>query len=215
MPQVNDELMNSLASLEPVLSASAKKSLKSIFTIMEAYPGKSLPEIEKLIGSLRKLERTTIDGMITRAQQLCDGRSDESIDFFLKDLKSVNATDLKKIGKGLFIELNGKKEQVLAEMKIWIESNGEIKPKTAQEIDEEAAREFSSQVKMSMDRVTAENINQIVSLTEEAAKKLSTSGFKEFARQLNITVNGSKAGMKKQVINFAKSLAVSHAQTQF
>ena len=211
----NDEFLKAISGLEPVLSSSAKKSLQSIFAIVEAYPGKSLTEIAKLVGSLKKMERTTVNGMIDRAQKLCSGQSDENIEFFLKDFKGISTTDIKKIGKGLFLEFGGKKDEMLSAMRRWIESGGEIKPKTAAEKEADAALEYSQLIKDEVSNVTTNNVDSILEVVDGAYKALKVKGFEAFGKQIGITLDGTKAKMKKQAVDFIKSLAVSHTQTQF
>ena len=40
-------------------------------------------------------------------------------------------------------------------------------------------------------------------------------GFRAFAKELGVTVTGTKPAMKKQLKDFVSGLAVTHVQTQF
>ena len=98
---------------------------------------------------------------------------------------------------------------------IWIDSGGTIAPPTAKEKEEQTAREFAAPVKPAMSRVDGAHVESILESADRAYKALKVAGFRAFAAELGVPVNGGKAAMKKQFRDFVKRLAVTETQTQF
>ncbi len=227
--------INAILRLSPHLSAPAKKSLSALERILECFPGEPLPQIEKNILALVNLRdcfpgqslsdveknikklikesRARPLGISERAKLFCDGAFSESSEEILKDFTKLNAADGTKVGKLLGFELSGSKSEICEGFQNWLESRGKDVPLTAKERDLECAKKYALDIAHLRNNVTEDNISQVISSVTNAYDNLKLPGFKAFASELGIPVDGTKAAMKKQLANYFKRMAVTHSQT--
>ncbi len=215
MQSSQDDFLTKLLDLEPCLSSSAQKSIRAIRDILNEFPGESLPQIAKQINALVKASRTTVPVIASRAKSLCERQSSETVPTFVDDFRKLSISDLGKVGKKLGIELSGSREEIVDAICEWIESSGRVVPPSARDRELVAAREAALEIKVLMDRVTTDNVDRILTVADKAYKDLKKDGFEEFAKHLGVSVDGTKAIMKKQFKDFVSRLSVTHLQTQF
>ena len=216
MMSKNSDLIKALSALEPVLNTEGKKGIKAILGIQEMFPGEKLSDIEKQIGALLQTTRTTLPIMKERALALCAGEAPSDLTSFLSDAKSLTPTDLKALGKQLKLALEGSKADMLGHLEAWITSRGEIMPPDPLEQEKALGKELGELAKPLMSQLHQENLKQITQLTNDAYKELKKpAGFKEYATALGLEVSGSKAVMKKSLLNMLNRIAVSQKQTDF
>lgn len=234
-----------LVELAPFLGREARNDMRALSGLLESFPGKSLAEIGKQVDSLLAIAglfpgqspaeveksvkllvqqaRTSVPVIANRARALCDRIATETIDEIatetidelLADSRKLSVADLKKVGNKIQIELAGKKDDVLRDLQVWMESGGTVAPLTAKEKEEQEARAFASPLKTLMARVDGANVDTILESADRAYKALKVGGFRAFAAELGVPVDGGKAAMKKQFRDFVKRLAVTETQTQF
>jgi hypothetical protein len=96
----------------------------------------------------------------------------------------------------------------------WIESRGQIVPKSPDEEIAAEGRRLAAPLRALMTHMTPENSDRILQVAETAFK-LKPEGFRAFAKELGVTVTGAKPAMKKQLKDLVSGLAVTHVQTQF
>eukprot|EP00913_Durusdinium_trenchii_P028415 g26643.t1 len=184
------------------------KQIDALLSVARLFPGQSPVEVEKSVRLLVQQARTSVPVVANRARALCERSATETIDQLLVDVRKMSLADLKKLGKKLQIELAGSKDSIVEDVRVWIDSAGTVAPPTAKEKEERAASQFAAELKPLMASVRGESVDAILGKADAAYKALKVGGFRAFAAELGVPVNGGKAAMKKQFHDFVKRLAV-------
>jgi len=208
-------LEGTLLQLEPVLTPPAKKSLGGLRELLELFPNQSLAEIAKTVKSLLDAAQNSLPVVTRRVKEAVEGTSDEPVDKIVASLGKLNAAELKKLGKSLGFELEGKKAELVDGLASWLRSGGQVRPKTKEDRLREAAASYIEEAKPLMQHVDPAVADKLLSIVNRANRDraLGKDGFEIFARQIGITVSGSKAQMKSQVEGFINRLATTYVQT--
>jgi hypothetical protein len=227
------------AALEPYLSAEVRKAGRTLRTVLDLFPGQSLPEIEKAVRSMQAIlalfpgqspaeaekavralqaaAQKDVSALIDRARALVGGGSTESASDLMNGISRLKADELKQLGTSLGLTLAGNKTKQLADIRAWIESGGARRPPTAEERMRQKAKEYAAGFEGRMGALDAQAADQVIRRAEAALadKELGSKGFPVFAELLGISVSGTKAKMMQQFKDSVNRLAVSHGQTQF
>jgi hypothetical protein len=204
-------------ALDPYLSADAKKSSRALRGILDLFPGQSLADVEKTIRSLLASSQSSVPALAERARALIGGASSESAEGLVKSLGKLPTADLKQLGAALSLALTGAKAKMLEDLRIWLVSGGQVAPMTAKDKAMQKAKEYAAGLADRMRALDAQAADEIIAKAERATKDkgLDADGFKEFARLLGVSVDGTKAKMLKQFKDTINRMAVTHGQTQF
>jgi hypothetical protein len=217
MKSTENDLLRFLDATEPLLAGDTKKSLNALRKLLSLFPGSTLPEIEQAVASLLKAAQSTLEAIEIRCRDFRHGRSSESLAVLLKDVKGLSLANLKAVLQKLDILASGKRSELDARLKAWLQGDRRDNlPNDLQEC-EQAGRRRASAIRDAIRRVTPENIGQIREEVNGAYRDdaLGKEGFKAFADELGIPVRGSKDTMLKQVNDFLGRLSVMDVKTRF
>lgn len=212
---MTETLINSLLALEPHLNSSAKRDLQALKKLFHHFPEQNIEDIEKTVQSLIKNSKTSLPVLKKRANSFLNGSNTESIDDFLNDLNSLSTSDLKKFGQLYQIELSGTKKDKIEAIRKWLDSRGEVKPKSAKERAYEKAEQYVGNLPEKMRVIDNQTADEILTGINSIYKELNKDEFQAFAKILGVSVSGTKQNMKKQLDNYVTRAAISHTQTQF
>lgn len=206
-----------LTTLDPLLNNEAKKSLRAFHAILGLFPGQSLGDIEKNIKALLASSSNHVPALAERARTILRGQSSETADALAQVVGKLPSDQLKQLAKALELALAGTKAKMVEDFRVWLESGGRIAPLTKKDKVLRKAREYARDYTERMRSLDARTADEIVARAEQANrdKELGGDGFKEFARLLGVTVDGTKPKMLKQFTDAVNRMAVSHGQTQF
>jgi hypothetical protein len=206
-----------ITALAPYLSPAAHKAGEALRKILELFPGKSLPEIEKAVRSLLAQAQKDVPVLVARAKALVEGTSAEPAADLMKAVSALKTNELKEFGTSFGLALTGTKAKQLADVRAWLESGGRVRPMTAEERTQQKAKEYAAGFEGRMGALDAQAADEVIRRAEAALadKEVGTKGFPAFAKLLGISVSGTKAKMLQQFKDSVNRLAVSHGQTQF
>jgi hypothetical protein len=204
-------------ALDPYLSADAKRFGRALRAILDLFPGQSLAEIEKSIKALLASSQNNVPALAERARGVVGGASSDTAEALVKVVGKLRAEDVKQLGKALGVALAGTKPKMVEDFRVWLESGGRVAPLTAKDKAIQKAKEYAQGLAERMRAVDGQAADEIIARAEEASrdKVLGADGFKEFARLVGVTVDGTKPKMLKQFRDVINQMAVTHGQTQF
>jgi hypothetical protein len=204
-------------ALDPYLSADAKKAFRALRAILDLFPGQSLVDIEKNIKTILSSSQNSVPALAERTRAIISGQSSEAADTLVKVVGKLTTGDLKQLAKALGLALAGNKAKIIEDFRIWLESGGRIAPLTAKDKAMQKAKEYAQGFTERMRTLDVQTADEIIARAEDAGKDkvLGVDGFKEFARLLGVTVDGTKPKMLKQFKEVISQMAVTHGQTQF
>jgi hypothetical protein len=204
-------------ALDPYLSAEAKKSSRALRGILDLFPRQSLADVEKTIRSLLASSQNSVPALAERARTVISGTSQESAEALVKVLSKLPQAELKQLGSALSLAISGTKPKMLEDLTAWLESGGRIVPPTAKDKSMQKAKEYANGILDRMRSIDSHAVDAIFAKAEQASKDrgLDADGFREFARLLGVTVDGTKPKMLKQLKDTVNRMAVTHGQTQF
>ena len=205
-------LIETLHALVPALNTQAQKEVDAVTAILAAFPGKSLKEIPREVAKLKKAAGNEIEEIVSFTSRSLGQLTDDEVDKTLSRLQKLKSADVKRFGAQFQLELTGTKANMLESLSEWLRSGGEKKPLTQTERDSNVANEYVMRAKPLYDRSTPESVAQLLDIVDEVAK-LKVGVLKSFADGIGITVNGSKAKVKAQLVGVIKRRGVSHVQT--
>jgi hypothetical protein len=204
-------------ALDPYLSGDAKKSFRALRAIVDLFPGQSLVDIEKNIKGMISSSQNNAQALAERARALVGGQSSEMPDTLVKVVSKLPVPEIKQLAKALGLALAGTKTKMVEDFRVWLESGGRVAPLTTKDKAMQKAREYTHGLVERMRSLDVQTADEIIARAEQASKDkiLGADGFKEFARLLGVTVDGTKPKMLKQFKEVIGQMAVTHGQTQF
>src|SRR5438045_3196593 len=132
------------AALDPYLGAEARKAGRALRAILDLFPGQSLPEIEKAVRSLQAGAQKDVPALVARARALVEGGAAESASDLMKAVSKLSAGDLKQFGASMGLALTGAKTKQLADIRVWLESGGTVRPLTSEDRTRQKAKEYAA-----------------------------------------------------------------------
>ena len=203
---------NPFEALRPLLNSQMGKELDGLNAIQERFPGKSWKDIAKEIDALAEKVFGDLDAVVRRLSERVAGTSSESMATLEKSLKKLSKSDLVDAGKQLGLECSGTKTQILADLKRWLETGGEYRPKTAAELAAEKLAPLTSEWRRLSQTPSDSATTELLNLIDRACK-LSKKELEAFCDSIGLPFTGTKPKLKKQLQEYVQRLSVSHVQT--
>jgi hypothetical protein len=210
------ELLRELSRVFPHCAPpETLKQIRALRELVEQFPGLTLADIAKIVRSHVASANNSPSAVATRIKGVMEGTSDESVSTIDESLRKMAVADLKKLGHGLGLELDGVKGAVVATILEWIESGGSIRPRTKAEIAAEEAEPYIAQARPLMKEVNPHAADKLLAILRDVTgdRSVDKDGLAAFLAALDIPVSGSKAQMRKQAEDFIKRLSVTWVQT--
>jgi hypothetical protein len=204
-------------ALDPYLNADTKKSFRALRSILDLFPGQSLVDVEKSIKTIMASSQNSVPALAERARAILTGQSPETADTVVKVVGKLPSGELKQLAKALGLALAGTKPKMVEDFRVWLESGGRTAPLTAKDKAIQKATEYAHGLADRMRNLDVQTADEIIAKAEAASKDkiLGADGFREFARLLGVTVDGTKPKMLKQFKEVIGQMAVTYGQTQF
>ena len=203
---------NPFEALRPLLNAQVAKELDALNSIQARFPGKAWKEIAKEIEALAEKANGDMDSLVRRLSERVAGNTSESVSTLEKAVKKLSKADLVEIGKQLGLEFSGTKTQIVADLKRWLESGGEFRPKTAKELAAEKIAPLTSEWKELTRTASDSATTRLLNLIDRAAK-LAKKDLEQFCESIDLPFSGTKPKIKKHLSDYVNRLSVSHVQT--